>query len=298
MSLMALNRPTLTADKEVGQWQHTEQTWILSRSRIVEGRMSEGSRSSSDGRCLVNDDVSSQCEDNCKAVADLPTEYNNGCWKFDSRCLDSLNVCRERQKADSCNDDACITHGGSTSYENKNVTDASLCLVMNYVITDSATMQQKPVSRMNTADSRMITPDELRAKVCENNLLSSEQHKELYDVLIKYQHNLTKRPGRCTNFQYEFKIEGKMPASSNSRPIPFALREQVQKQIQAMVDDGLLEASFSEYINPLTLVLCEGKQVQICVDARRVNKQIVSDRTKVLPMRELLQRFHGSSYKS
>jgi hypothetical protein len=106
-----------------------------------------------------------------------------------------------------------MTHGGSTNYDKKNVRDASSCLATNYVITDSATTKQKPESRMNTTDSRMISPDELRARVCENNLLSSEQHKELYDVLIKYQHHLTKRPGRCTNFEYEFKIE-------NSRPIP------------------------------------------------------------------------------
>jgi hypothetical protein len=206
---------------------------------------------------LVDDDVSSQCENNCKVEADLTAEYNNGCCKFNSGGLDSLDVCRESQKADSCNDDVCVTHGGSTSYDNKNARKAALCLATNYVITDSATTQLKPESRMNTPDSRMITPDELRAKVCENNLLSSEQHKELYDMLIKYQHNLTKRPGRCINFEYEFKIEGKMTASSNSRPIPFALTEQVRKQIQAVVDDGILEASFSEYINPLNLVLRE-----------------------------------------
>jgi hypothetical protein len=87
-----------------------------------------------------------------------------------------------------------------------------------------------------------------------------------------------------------------MPATSNSRPITIALREQAQEQIQAMVDDGILEASFSEYINPHMLVLREGKQVGICVDARRVNKHMVADRTKVLSTRKLLQRFHGSSY--
>jgi hypothetical protein len=50
MLLMALNRPTLRADKELGQRQHTELTWILSGSGIVEGRTSEGTRSSSDGK--------------------------------------------------------------------------------------------------------------------------------------------------------------------------------------------------------------------------------------------------------
>ena len=40
----------------------------------------------------------------------------------------------------------------------------------------------------------------------------------------------------------------------------------------------------------------EQKPIRICVDARRINKLMLADRVKVQPMRELLQRFHGSSY--
>ena len=35
-------------------------------------------------------------------------------------------------------------------------------------------------------------------------------------------------------FEYEFKIEGDMPPTANSRPIPFALRAPVREQIQEM----------------------------------------------------------------
>jgi hypothetical protein len=89
---------------------------------------------------------------------------------------------------------------------------------------------------------------------------------------------------------YEFKIEGSLPHSATSRPIPFALRNQVREQIQAMLKDGILEESHSAYINPITLVVREGRTVRICLDARRINKQMVPDRTKVLPMCELLQK--------
>jgi hypothetical protein len=65
--------------------------------------------------------------------------------------------------------------------------------------------------------------------------------------------------------------------------------------VQAMLMDGILEESYSAYINPLTLVHNESKPIRICVDAR-INKLMVADRVKVQPMRELLQRFHGSSY--
>jgi len=63
-----------------------------------------------------------------------------------------------------------------------------------------------------------------------------------------------------------------------------------------MLKDGILEESHSAYINPITLVVREGKAVRICLDARRINKQMVADRTKVTPMRELLQKFCGAKY--
>ena len=59
-----------------------------------------------------------------------------------------------------------------------------------------------------------------------------------------------------------------MPHSANSRLIPFALRNQVREQIQEMLKDGILEELHSAYINPITLVVREGKVVRICLDAR------------------------------
>jgi hypothetical protein len=63
-----------------------------------------------------------------------------------------------------------------------------------------------------------------------------------------------------------------------------------------MLKDDILEESYSSYISPLTLVVREDKPIRICVDARRINRQMTADRTKVLPLRELLQKFHGANY--
>jgi hypothetical protein len=60
---------------------------------------------------------------------------------------------------------------------------------------------------------------------------------------MKYQH-LTKQPEKCTNFEYEFKVEGSIPNSANSRPIPFVVRYQVRDQIQVTLQDDILEESF------------------------------------------------------
>jgi hypothetical protein len=59
--------------------------------------------------------------------------------------------------------------------------------------------------------------------------LSNDQHSRLLNVLTKYQTHLTKRPGRCTGFEYHFSIVGNLQTSS--RMISFALRDEVRTQI-------------------------------------------------------------------
>jgi len=77
----------------------------------------------------------------------------------------------------------------------------------------------KRAGRTGSTYRPTITAEQLRGKVSENNNLSPQQQEDLYNVLIRYQQHLTKRPGKCTEFEYEFKIEGSMPTSANSRPI-------------------------------------------------------------------------------
>jgi hypothetical protein len=115
-------------------------------------------------------------------------------------------------------------------------------------------------------------------------------------LAINIEQQLTKLSGKCIQFAYEFTKESSMPHGSNSRPIPFALRNNAREQIQAMLKDVVLEESRSACINPVTLLVRERKAVRIYVDARRINKWMVADRTKVMAMRELLQKLYGAKY--
>ena len=229
---------------------------------------------------------------------EFTSRHDDVCRNFNGNKVSTLAKDKEGHIADVYG----VTGHGINKECRKNMNVANkrtLCFTTTSSKTDSVDTQhtqQRQDTRQIMTDDRMITAEQLRDKVRENNNLSQQQQQEdLYNVLIKYQH-LTKRPGKCTKFEYEFKIEGSMPTSTNSRPISFVLRYQVPDQIQIMLKDDILEESFSSYINPLTLVVREMKPLRICVDARRINRQMTADHTKVLPLRELLQKFHGASY--
>ena len=199
--------------------------------------------------------------------------------EFVSRYDDECRNFHGKDKRGHTGDDCSATEQEISGECRKNMSDAAnkrtLCFTTTSWKTNAVDTQHKQQgldTRQITTDDKMITAEQLRGKFSEKNNLSPQQQENLYNVLIKEQQHLTKRPGKCTKFEYEFKIEGSMPTCANSRPIPFASRDQVRDQIQVMLKDDILEKSFSSYINPLTLVVREMKPLPICVDARRINR--------------------------
>jgi hypothetical protein len=135
--------------------------------------------------------------------------------KVNCGCYSVLGLSKEDQMADVI--DVPTRGKGLFDKLSENVYSADgmrLCLTASYVGPKNISTSQKSGAGVNCLDDRTIKVDQLRAKACENNILSAEQ-QELYGVLIKYQQHLTNRPDRFNVFEYEFKIEGDMPPTAN-----------------------------------------------------------------------------------
>jgi hypothetical protein len=131
--------------------------------------------------------------------------------------------------------------------------------------------------------------------MCNNNL--EKQHKEkLMEVLLRYTEFLTTRPGKCKAYEYKFNITDTSPIIGHSRPVPYSARAGATKQIEQMMEDGIMELSDSSFINPLMTVCREKKESHICIHAGRVNKVMLPDRARAPPIDEILQQFHGVKY--
>ena len=78
--------------------------------------------------------------------------------------------------------------------------------------------------------------------------------------------------------------------------MPYSARTDVSKQIEQMMEDGILELSDSSFINPLTIVYWENKEQHICVEAKRVSKVMLPDWARAPPIHEMIQQFYGVKY--
>jgi hypothetical protein len=145
-------------------------------------------------------------------------------------------------------------------------------------------------------DPRQVSEVDLKKLIMNNSNLEMQQKEKLIEVLLTYTEVLTTRPGKCKAYEYKFNITDTTPIIGHSRTVPYKVRAGVRKQIELMLEDGMLELSDSSFINPLTIVHRENKEPRICIDARSVNNVMLPDRARAPPIDEMLQQFHGVKY--
>ena len=132
--------------------------------------------------------------------------------------------------------------------------------------------------------------------IMSNNNLEMQQREKLTEVLLRYNEYLTTRAGKCKVYEYKFNITDITPIIGHSRSVPYSVRAGVRNEIEQMMEDGILELSYSSFINSLAIVYRENTEPRICIDARRVDNVMLPDRARALRINEMLQQFHGVKY--
>jgi hypothetical protein len=152
---------------------------------------------------VLNDDNEAsmhQTKEDCTGNT-IAAEHERG-YKFLRKNYATFAEVKESQNPD--NSIADKSKLPKNKIDNNEVAEStSLCLATTCPKTDDVTSSQESGTNKIRTDDRTISAEILCAKVCEGNRLSTGQQKDLYKVLAKYQQHLTKRPGKCTRFEYE-----------------------------------------------------------------------------------------------
>lgn len=130
-------------------------------------------------------------------------------------------------------------------------------------------------------------------KYCE---LSSLGDNELQQLIHTYSDLFSDRLG-CFN-KYKIKLhlkEDAKPRFIKARPVPFALREKLDKEIDRLVESEIIEpVKFSEYASPIVPVLKSDGSVRLCADySQTLNKQLLIEKYPLPTVQELFTKLHG-----
>ena len=83
-------------------------------------------------------------------------------------------------------------------------------------------------------------------------------------------------------------------------PIPFALRAEVNREIDSMLHNNIIEPSTAPYSSPIVVVKKSNKsnRICICIDYGKLNKITVFDPEPMPQMQEIFSGLTGSQYFS
>ncbi|GBN78877.1 Retrovirus-related Pol polyprotein from transposon 17.6 [Araneus ventricosus] len=119
--------------------------------------------------------------------------------------------------------------------------------------------------------------------------LSSQQKVELVHILSNYSHAFSRTPGKAKVPGHSIKVTGDcIPKRSAPYRIPVALPEEVERQIQELLEMGLIEHSDSDWAHPVVCVAKKNGNVKLCVDYRQLNKFTIPDAYPMKLITELL----------
>eukprot|EP00731_Ephydatia_muelleri_P009850 Em0005g436a len=107
--------------------------------------------------------------------------------------------------------------------------------------------------------------------------LSESQKVQIRELLDEFWEVMSGTPGRTFKAVHNVQLTDRKPVRLAPYRLPHAYRELVRKEINEMLEAGVIEPSNSEWAAPIVLVDKKDGTTQMCVDYRRLNAVSLSD---------------------
>jgi len=120
-----------------------------------------------------------------------------------------------------------------------------------------------------------IESKETYQDVLVNLELEAQMQAEIRHLLAEFQDVFIDVP-KVTNLgQHSIKLTSTEPIHSKAYPLPYALRDEIDKEIDSMLASGITEPSTAPYASLIVVVKKPDRSNKICVDYQKLKKVTV-----------------------
>ena len=117
----------------------------------------------------------------------------------------------------------------------------------------------EPTSETKVDNEDLITLPPLKTRETSkdeqmNSELDEGQTNQVKRLLCNFREVLTDLPGQTSLAQHGIKTTTTDPIRNKPYPLPYALRETINQEVQDMLQMGIIERSESPYTSPIVLV--------------------------------------------
>lgn len=117
------------------------------------------------------------------------------------------------------------------------------------------------------------------------NFITDLEHRQLEDLFLKYKEVFREGLGTYRGRPVTIHLkQGATPRFAKARPVPYAIKDRVEKEIDRLVDEGVLRpTSYSEWATPVVPVIKKTGEVRLCGDYRSTVNQATESDTYPMP---------------
>ena len=127
-----------------------------------------------------------------------------------------------------------------------------------------------------------------------NNELYECQYKAVQDLLYKFSTVFSDLPGSTEVIEHKIELSDYTPIKLKPYPLPFSSHEVILKEIQNMLNMGIIQESQSPFAAPIVLVKKKDGKTRFCVDYRKLNLVTIGDATPIPDQELLFTRLHDA----
>ena len=157
------------------------------------------------------------------------------------------------------------------------------------------------VAKIDTSPDPTSRKTKLLEAIGKSELLSEEQADCLQNFLMDHHQAFSLEPGErgeTDMVQMEVDTGDAAPRRQPARRMPFAVRQEVGKQLKTMQASGVIQPSSSPWASPIVMVRKKDGSHRFCIDYRRLNMVTKPDLYPLPRIDDLLDQLGKSRYFS
>ncbi len=143
--------------------------------------------------------------------------------------------------------------------------------------------------------------EKLKSSLIENLDLPAEEREHLSSLLLSRHEGFALEEGERGEtdlMQFQINTGDAPPKKQPFRRVPFAVRQEVARQLRDMQRQGVIEPSTSPWASPIVLVRKKDGSLRFCVDYRSLNSVTKADTYPLPRIDDLLDQLGKSTYFS
>ena len=136
------------------------------------------------------------------------------------------------------------------------------------------------VARIDASETPRERKEDLESRLAIGTSCSAEERKALTQLMVQKSNVFAltdKELGQTDLVEHSIELSDSTPIRTAPRRLPYALRSELEDELQKLLDIGCIEPSSSSFASGLVLLRKKDGGLRVCVDYRGINKKTIPD---------------------